>query len=111
GQIVRIRDVARVELSQQSYANFSATRGHRSANIPIFSLPGANALDVADRVRAAIADMSRQFPPGLKYEIRYDTTQFVRQAIHDVYVTLFEAGVLVLIVIMVFLQDWRATLV
>lgn len=110
-QIVRIRDVARVELSRQNYANFSETRGHRSANIPVFSLPGANALDVADRVRQAIADMSKQFPPGLKYEIRYDTTQFVRQAIRDVYETLFEAGILVLIVIMVFLQDWRAMLV
>jgi len=110
-QIVRIRDVARVELSRQNYANFSATRGHRSANMPIFSLPGANALDVADRVRQAIADMSKQFPPGLKYEIRYDTTQFVRQAIRDVYKTLFEAGVLVLIVIMVFLQNWRAMLI
>jgi HAE1 family hydrophobic/amphiphilic exporter-1 len=110
-QIVRVRDVARVELSRQSYANFSATRGHRSANIPVFSLPGANALEVADRVRQAIADMSKRFPPGLTYEIRYDTTQFVRQAIRDVYQTLFEAGLLVLIVILVFLQDWRATLV
>ncbi|MBP1151845.1 efflux RND transporter permease subunit [Methylocaldum sp. RMAD-M] len=110
-EIVRIRDVAHVELSQQNYANFSATRGHRSANIPIFSLPGANALDIADRVREAVAAMSRQFPPGLKYEIRYDTTQFVRQTIRDVYETLFEAAMLVLIVIMVFLQNWRAMLV
>ena len=110
-QIVRVRDVARVELSRQTYANFSVAAGHQAATILIFSLPGANALDVADRVRQAISGMSRQFPPGLTYEIRYDPTRFVRQAIHDVYQTLFEAGVLVLIVILVFLQNWRATLV
>jgi hydrophobic/amphiphilic exporter-1 (mainly G- bacteria), HAE1 family len=110
-QIVRIRDVARVELSRQSYSNFSAARGHKAALMPVFTLPGANALDVADEVRVAIASMSKEFPPGLSYEIRYDTTKFVRSAIHDVYKTLFEAGILVLIVIVVFLQNWRATLV
>ena len=72
-QIVRVRDVARVELSRQTYANFSTARGHRATAIPIFSLPGANALDVADRVKAAIADMAKPLPPGLTYEIRYDT--------------------------------------
>ena len=79
--------------------------------MPVFTLPGANALDVADEVRAAMVSMSKGFPPGLSYEIRYDTTKFVRSAIHDVYKTLFEAGILVLIVIVVFLQNWRATLV
>jgi len=110
-QIVRIRDVARVELSRQSYSNFSEARGHKAALMPVFTLPGANALDVADEVRVAMASMSKEFPPGLSYEIRYDTTKFVRSAIHDVYKTLFEAGILVLIVIVVFLQNWRATLV
>lgn len=110
-QIIRVRDVARVELSRQSYANFAMTSGQEAALIPVFTLPGANALDVADKVRAAVAEMSRQFPPGMHYEIRYDTTRFVRQAIRDVYATLFEAGVLVLVVIMVFLQSWRAMLV
>lgn len=110
-QIVRVRDVARVELSRQSYSNFAELRGHKSANIIIFSLPGANALDVAGEVRRAVAEMSKRFPPGLIYDIRYDTTQFVRQTINDVYTTLFEAGILVLIVIVVFLQNWRATLV
>lgn len=110
-QIVRVRDVARVELSRQTYSNFSATNGRKAALMPIFTLPGANALDVADEVRQAIAEMSKKFPPGLTYSIHYDTTKFVRQAIHDVYLTLFEAGILVLVVIMVFLQDWRATLV
>ncbi len=110
-QIVRVRDVARVELSRQAYANFATTSGHRSALIPVFLLPGANAMDVAERVRQSVATMSKEFPPGLAYEIHYDTTRFVRQAIHDVYKTLFEAGVLVIIVILVFLQNWRATLV
>jgi len=110
-QIVRIRDLARVELSQQSYSNFAGVSGHRSAQILIFTLPGANALEVGDLVKKATAEMSKDFPPGLTYGIYYDTTIFVRQAINEVYRTLFEAGLLVLIVITVFLQNWRATLV
>ncbi len=110
-QIVRLRDVARVELSRQSYSNFSVSRGHKATVMPVFTLPGANALDVADEIKKAMASMSKEFPPGLSYEIRYDTTKFVRSAIHDVYKTLFEAGILVLVVIVVFLQNWRATLV
>ena len=73
----------------------------------MFALPGANAIEVADRVYKAMAEMSQQFPEGLKYAIRYDTTLFVREAIHAVYDTLFIAGVLVLIVIMLFLQNFR----
>lgn len=110
-QIVRVRDVARVELSRQSYSNFSKTSGHPAALMPVFTLPGANALDVADKVRQAVAVMSKDFPPGLEYDIHYDTTKFVRSAIDDVYRTLFEAGLLVLVVVVIFLQDWRATLV
>ncbi|MGZ5000094.1 MAG: efflux RND transporter permease subunit, partial [Methylomonas sp.] len=110
-QIVRVRDVARVELSRQSYSNFSESSGRKAALMPVFTLPGANALNVAEEIREAMATMSKDFPPGLKYEIRYDTTKFVSSAIHDVYVTLFEAGILVLIVVVVFLQNWRASLV
>ncbi|HEY8035122.1 MAG TPA: multidrug efflux RND transporter permease subunit [Methylobacter sp.] len=110
-QIVRIRDVARVELSRQSYSNFSESSGHKATVMPVFTLPGANALSVAEEVKKAMAAMSKDFPPGLKYEIHYDTTKFVSSAIHDVYITLFEAGILVLIVVVVFLQSWRATLV
>ena len=110
-QIVRIRDVARVELSQQTFASFAGMSGHKAAQIVIFSLPGANALDVAKRVRAKVAEMSKDFPPGLTYSSHYDTTKFVEQTVFDVYKTLFEAGLLVLIVILVFLQNWRATLV
>ena len=110
-QIVRLRDVARVELSQQSYSNFAGMSGHKAAQIITYSLPGANALTVAEEVRQEMAKMSKDFPPGLTYASHYDTTKFVDQAIHDVYKTLFAAGFLVLIVIIVFLQSWRATLV
>jgi HAE1 family hydrophobic/amphiphilic exporter-1 len=110
-QIVRLRDIARVDLSQQSFSNYSRFSGHESAQIVVFSLPGANAIQVANRVYAAMADMGKQFPAGMKYSIRYDTTLFVREAIRAVYETLFIAGVLVLIVILVFLQNLRAMLV
>jgi HAE1 family hydrophobic/amphiphilic exporter-1 len=110
-QLVRLRDVARVALSQQSFSNYSRFTGHKSAQIVVFALPGANAIEVADRVYAAMAEMSKQFPDGMKYEIRYDTTLFVREAISAVYHTLFIAGVLVLIVILLFLQNFRGMLV
>ena len=110
-QIVRIRDVARVELSQQTYSTFAEVGGHPAADIPIFLLPGANALDVAKEIKQAMADMSKRFPPAMIWESHYDTTKFVAETIRDVYQTLFMAGLLVLIVIMVFLQNWRATLV
>jgi HAE1 family hydrophobic/amphiphilic exporter-1 len=110
-QIVRIRDLARVELSQQFFSNFAAQSGHKSAQVLVFALPGANALSTAENVRGAMAEMSKDFPEGLSYAIYYDTTVFIREGINAVYETLFEAGILVLIVITVFLQSWRATLV
>jgi hydrophobic/amphiphilic exporter-1 (mainly G- bacteria), HAE1 family len=110
-QIVRVRDVARVDLSQQTFSNYSRVNGRKSSQVLVFALPGANAIETANRVYAAMADMSQQFPAGMKYEIRYDTTVFVREAIRAVYETLFIAGVLVLVVILVFLQNLRAMLV
>ena len=110
-QLVRLRDVGRVELSQQSFSNFSRFTGHKAAQIVVFALPGANAIQVADRVYKAMAEMAQRFPEGMKYAIRYDTTLFVREAISAVYHTLFIAGVLVLIVILVFLQNFRGMLV
>jgi hydrophobic/amphiphilic exporter-1 (mainly G- bacteria), HAE1 family len=110
-QIVRVKDLATVELSQQVYANFSGLSGHKAAHIVIYSLPGANAINVGGEVRKATAEMAKEFPDGMKYAIYYDTTVFISQAIDAVYETLYEAGILVLIVIMVFLQNWRATLV
>jgi HAE1 family hydrophobic/amphiphilic exporter-1 len=110
-RIVRLRDIARVDLSQQYFTNFANVAGLKSAQIVIFALPEANAIAVANDVYKAMADMSKQFPEGLKYAIRFDTTTFVREAIAGVYTTLIIAGILVLIVIMLFLQNFRAMLV
>ncbi len=110
-QVVRLRDVAGVDLSQQTYSNFTFIGELGSAQIVVFALPDANAIAVANQVYKAVGEMSKEFPEGLKYAIRYDTTKFVRGAITAVYQTLFIAGILVLIVIMVFLQSFRALLV
>ncbi|MCE9564596.1 MAG: multidrug efflux RND transporter permease subunit [Planctomycetes bacterium] len=111
GQIVYLRDVARVELGAQNYDSFSQRNGMESANILIYQLPGSNALDVATRVQAAMERVKPSLPEGMEYSIPFDTTKFVDAAITEVYHTLFEAGVLVLVVILVFLQSWRALLV
>lgn len=110
-RITRLKDVARVELGGQNYDQFNLREGQPTANIGIYQLPGSNALDVAKRTRAAIANLSKSFPEGMGYEFPLDTTKFVDASIHEVYKTLIEAGVLVLIVILVFLQDWRAVLI
>jgi len=110
-QLVRVKDLARVELSQQMYSNFAGVSGHKAAQILVYALPGANAIDLGKNIRTAVEQMSHEFPEGLKYAIHYDTTDFIQQSIDAVYETLKEAGVLVLVVIMIFLQNWRATLV
>ncbi len=111
GQLTRLRDVGRVELGAQSYSQFFKLDDRVAAGIAIFQLPDANALDTAARVRSAMAELARSFPPGLVHEVPFDTTIFVRESIDEVYRTLVEAGLLVLLVIVLFLQDWRATLV
>ncbi len=110
-QILRLRDIARVDLSQQFYSNYANMTGYRSAQVVVFALPDANAIAAADGVYRAMEEMSKDFPEGLTYTIRFDTTTFVREAILGVYETLFIAGVLVLIVILLFLQNMRAMLV
>jgi HAE1 family hydrophobic/amphiphilic exporter-1 len=109
--IVRIRDVAKVELSQQAFTTFSGLSGRKAAQMNVYTLPGANALKVARAVHDAMARMSQKFPEGLKYTALLDTSTFVRDSIHGVYEALIEAGILVLIVIMLFLQNARAMLV
>ena len=111
GQVTRIRDIGRVELGAQTYSQFFKMNGKVAGGIAIFQLPEANALDTAKRVRTAMAELAKDFPKGLTYTIPFDTTVFVSASVNEVYHTLFEAGILVLIVIVVFLQDWRATLV
>jgi hydrophobic/amphiphilic exporter-1 (mainly G- bacteria), HAE1 family len=111
GQITRIRDIGRVELGAQTYSESFNLDGQPAAGIAISLLPNANAIAVADKVKAKMEELAKSFPAGLTYVRPYDTTTFVRAAIDEVYVTLIEAGILVLIVILVFLQDWRAMLV
>ncbi|MFH5803672.1 efflux RND transporter permease subunit [Alienimonas sp. DA493] len=111
GRLVYLKDVARVELGSQSYDQFTEKQGRQNANVGIYQLPGANALQVAEDVKAVMDELSEKFPEGISYDVPLDTTLFVDASIHEVYMTLFEAGVLVLIVIMAFLQDWRAVLI
>ena len=111
GQPVYLRDVAEVELGAQTYDSFASRSGFASANILIYQLPGSNAIDVAKNVRVAMERIKPTLPPGMEYSIPFDTTKFVASAINEVYLTLGEAGGLVLIVILVFLQSWRALLV
>ena len=111
GEITRLRDVGRVELGSQSYGQVFELDGNPAAGLAIFQAPGANALDVAAAVRKKMTVLARQFPQALVHDIPFDTTKFVEQSIHEVYKTLYEAAILVLIVILIFLQDWRAMLV
>ncbi|WIM10832.1 multidrug efflux RND transporter permease subunit [Enhydrobacter sp.] len=111
GRILRLKDVARVELGAQTYAQNFRLDGKPGAGIAIYQAPGANALEVAGAVHSKMEELKKAFPPGLTYEVPFDTTTFVKTSIHEVFKTLVEAGILVLIVIVVFLQDWRAMLV
>jgi len=111
GQITRLRDIGRVELGARSYSQVFKVDGKPAGGIAIYQLPGANALNTAKGVRKLLDSLAPAFPAGLIYQIPFDTTTFVRQSVREVYRTLFEAGALVLIVIIVFLQNWRATLV
>ena len=111
GQIVYLRDVARIELGAQNYDSFASRNGMDAANLLVYQLPGSNAIDVAHAVHVAMEKIKPSLPEGMEYSIPFDTTKFVEAAIHEVYKTLFEAGVLVLIVILVFLQSWRALLI
>jgi len=111
GEITRVRDIGRTELGAQTYGQVFSLDGHPAAGLAIFLTPGANALDVAAEVKARMATLAKSFPQGLTYDVPFDTTVFVKASIDEVYKTLVEAAILVLIVILVFLQDWRAMLV
>ncbi|MGJ5208622.1 efflux RND transporter permease subunit [Bradyrhizobium sp. HKCCYLR20261] len=111
GDITRVRDVGSVELGAQTYGQMFSLNGQPAVGIGVFQSPGANALEVEKAVEARMAQLSKTFPQGIQYDTPFDTTKFVNASIHEVYKTLIEAGVLVLIVILIFLQDWRAMLV
>jgi multidrug efflux pump len=109
--IVRLRNVARVELAAQSYTQACTFDGKPSVGIAIKLLPGVNALDVAVAVQRKMDELRPRFPDGVAYDIAYDTTPFIRESVSDVVRTLLEATVLVAVVVLVFLQSWRATLI
>ncbi len=111
GQVVRLGDVARVELGAQAYGVHSFLDNQQSIAIPIFQAPGANALQLSANVRSTMNELKRNFPQGMDYGIVYDPTQFVRQSIDAVLHTLLEAVALVVLVVIVFLQTWRASLI
>jgi HAE1 family hydrophobic/amphiphilic exporter-1 len=111
GAITRVRDVGRVELGAQTYGQIFKANDRPAAGIAVFQSPGANALNVQTAVTKRMQELSREFPKGLVFEVPFDTTKFVDEAIKEVYKTLIEAAFLVLIVILIFLQDWRAMLI
>jgi len=111
GDITRVRDVGSVELGAQTYSQVFSLNNQPATGIGVFQSPGANALQVEQAVEKKMAELARAFPQGIKYDTPFDTTKFVTASIHEVYKTLIEAGLLVLAVILVFLQDWRAMLV
>ena len=111
GRLIRIKDIGRVDLGSQTYSQQCYLNGRPAAGIAIFQTPDANSLQVGNEVKAKMEQLSRRFPQDLRYGIPYDTTIFVRASINEVYHTLYEAGFLVLAVILFFLQNFRATLV
>ena len=110
GQITRLKDVAQVELGAKNVDVNSYLDGEPSVTLAVFQLPGANALATAEEIKKQMEKLKATFPGGMDYRIIYDTTIFIDESIHEVYKTLFEAFVLVFIVVLLFLQDWRATL-
>ncbi|MFK8182794.1 MAG: efflux RND transporter permease subunit [Phormidesmis sp.] len=110
-QLIRFKDVGRAELGAEQYSTFLRFRGNEAIGLGIFQLPGSNALDVAAGVKAEMERLSADFPPGMKYGIGFDTTEFVQQSLLSVLWTLVQAVGLVVIVIYIFLQDWRTTVI
>ncbi|HTT03098.1 MAG TPA: multidrug efflux RND transporter permease subunit [Steroidobacteraceae bacterium] len=109
--IVRLKDVARIELAASDYSRSSRLMGQPIALLGVYQLPDANALNVAKQVRATLEQLARRFPPGVVYEIPLDTTEFVTESIKEVEITLFIAAALVLSVVFLFLESWRATVI
>ncbi len=111
GKLTRVRDIGRVELGGKSYDTFSIYDGKAAAIMVVYQSPGSNAIEVADNVSKTMARLKKDFPQGLECKAIYEIANFIRASIHEVVKTLFEAFVLVFLVVFVFLQDWRATLI
>jgi multidrug efflux pump len=111
GRIIRVGDVGHVELGAKNQDMSSKVDGKPVANLAVFQLPDANALATADLVKAKIAELKKEFPPGVDYMIRYDTTPYIRESIQEVFKTLLDSVLLVALVVLVFLQNWRSALI
>ncbi|MFP4253899.1 MAG: efflux RND transporter permease subunit [Halothece sp.] len=111
GTLTKIKDLGRVELGAQDYSSFIRFRGNTAVGLGINQIPGSNALEVANGVKAEMESLSQEFPPGMSYDIGFDTTDFVQQSILSVVQTLLQAVLLVVLVIFIFLQDWRTTVI
>ncbi len=111
GSLVQLKDIGRAELGAEDYSTITRHNGKPAVGIGVLQLPTANALDVGDRAKAELAELSKSFPPGLKYEVAFDTTPFVRDSVHEVLETLGEAIVLVVLVIFLFLGSMRSTII
>jgi HAE1 family hydrophobic/amphiphilic exporter-1 len=111
GGLVKVKDVGRVELGAQTYSQTAVINGKPGAGIALYQLPGSNAVDVGEQVKATLAELEKDFPPGLKSYIVYDTTEFIEASQEEVTVTLMEAIGLVILILFIFLQDWRTTII
>ena len=111
GRVTRVRDIARVELGSQDYTTNAYLDNKVATAIGIFQRPGSNALATAANVRATMDELAKSFPPGMAYRVAYNTTEFIQQSVDEVIKTLFEAALLVVVVIIVFLQSWRAAVI
>jgi HAE1 family hydrophobic/amphiphilic exporter-1 len=111
GTLVRVKDVGHAQLGAEDYGSLLRFNGHEAVGIGVTQLPGANALDVDKAAKAELVRLSKNFPPGLKYAVAFDTTTVIGQSIRDVLITLLQAVLLVILVIYVFLQDWRSTFI
>ncbi|MGM1053064.1 MAG: efflux RND transporter permease subunit [Pseudomonadota bacterium] len=111
GGFVRLRDVGRIELGSRSYASTAKLNNQDTAFLVIYQLPDANALDVAKRVKQEVSAVASDFPDGVRHDVLFDTTEFISRSIDEVLITLFQAVALVILVVFLFLQNWRATLI
>lgn len=111
GAIIRLKDIARLELGTENYNSFSRLNEKAASTIVVYQMPGSNALEVADAVQASMVELQKRFPEDLKYDISLNTTRAISVGIEEIVQTLFEAVLLVILVVFIFLQDWRATLI
>ncbi len=111
GVLVKLKDIGRAELGAENYNSFLRFKGNEGVGVGIFPTPGSNALEVAAAVKAEMAELAKDFPPGMQYQVAFDTTAFVEESLSEVVKTLLLSIGLVVLVIFIFLQDWRTTIV